>query len=157
MEHNNDVKAANFSIGPWQSTLFGGEVQPGEPDYQSIDIPGRDGADKREHDRARQAKTRKKAKNPWLIEAVVEQTGFHSFYLSHRVQIHYHSNIWDTPSYPWGYYQEAAQVLFNGYVPSFRELCLLLVVRISNTTGGTPLPLINYLTRSRRSLPTEIW
>lgn len=157
MEKNNNVETSPLSIGSWQSTLFDGSVQSGEPNNESANLPGGDRANQREYNRARQAKARKKAKNPWLIEAVVEQTGFYSFYQSHRVQVHYHSNIWDTPSYPWGYYQEAAQVLFNGYVPSFRELCLLLVVRISNTTGGTPLPLVNYLTRSRRSLPTEIW
>lgn len=146
MEQNSNVETPNISLDTWQSTLFGGKVQPGKPNSEGENLPGGNRDSEREYHRARQVKARKKAKNKRLIQAFVEQTGFYGFYQSHRIQVHYDSHVWDSPTYGRAYYQEAAKVLFAGYIPTIRDILLLLVVRISNATGRAPLPFVNYLT-----------
>lgn len=123
-------------------------IQQGLPDCESPEVTRRNKDDKREYNRKRQALLREKRKSPRLIKAVVETFGFYGFYKSSIVYIDYYSHIWDTSSYNREYYQEASKVLFTGYVPTFRDILILLVVRISNQDAKSALPSINYLTRA---------
>lgn len=157
MEQNSNVETSNISLDTRQSALFGGEVQSGKSNSEGENLPGRNRDSEREYNRARQVKARKKAKDKRLIEALVEQIGFYGFYKSHRVQVHYDSNIWDSPTYGRAYYQEAAKMLFTGYAPTLWEFLLLLVVRISNETGRAPFPLINYLTLTYPRSTSHLW
>lgn len=141
------ITTATVSNDTRQQALFTGEIQPGIPNSESSQVSERIEADKRSHDSARQKKSRKKAKDQRLIQAVVTQTGFYNHQLTRRVYVHYDSNIWDSTAYNRDYYQEAAKVIFTGYVPTLRDFLLLLVVRISNQKASSTLPLINYLTK----------
>ena len=143
------IEAPSIGNDTWQSTLFGGEIQPGKPDSESQEVQGGSGNNKREHDRQRQRKSRKKREDKQLIQALIEQVGFFGFYKSSHVFVHYNSNIWDPPTYGWAYHQDRLKELFAGDVPTMRQVLLLLVAGIPDEKARATLPLINYLTRTR--------
>jgi hypothetical protein len=132
------------------------ETEPGTIELVQLHLPYNPGEEiserlriaKREYDNARKAKQRAKEGNKELITCIYETFGFSGFYHAGAIQLPTNANVWLTIPDGRTDYQETARLLFNGYVPNFWEILLLVVVGISREAPRATFPLITFLKRS---------
>jgi hypothetical protein len=129
-------------------TGLGKLVQAELPDNPGKEISTRLRIAKREYDNARKKKQRQKERDKRLITCIYETFGFSGFYHAGAIQLPTNANVWLTIPDGRTDYQETARLLFNGYVPNFWEILLLVVVGISREAPRATFPLVTFLKQS---------